>query len=450
MLRMILMGVLFCLDVNKCIQGIKAEMMKEGNCEAGDGTGTCNNIIEQQQQEEEELVPVDRQFKVYFENKSKYRADVYWDDGRFGVMISTLEAHSEGGLSTINTFRGHGFFVTRHGVKEGLFDPSTDKQHKFFPRKPNEKFVIPENAAPSPNPCQDRFSTCAHLNCWDSPGWMIVHCCKSCDKAMDAGRLLDPKIRCSNEHLNITEPVWVPGDLNKLFTSWATQDEFTKYDPKVLSSPMAEHGGKSGPWVITFDDFLDDEEVAALIHGAELVGFERSTNQGAVNELGEMEQVVSTTRTSSNAWCTGQCENLPKVKSITDKIERVTGVPKKNYESFQILQYGHDQFYRRHHDSTGTDTTPPGNRIMTFFLYLSDVEEGGETFFNQLGIAVKPKKGRALVWPSVQNERPDFWDHRMYHEAKDVIKGTKYAANHWIHLNDYVGPNTWGCTGSFA
>ena len=87
---------------------------------------------------------------------------------------------------------------------------------------------------------------------------------------------------------------------------------------------------------------------------------------------------------------------------------------------------------------------------MTFFLYLSDVEEGGETYFNKLDLAVKPKKGRALVWPSVKDDEPDFWDDRMYHEAKDVIKGKKYAANHWIHLNDYMGPNKWGCTGSFS
>ena len=40
-------------------------------------------------------------------------------------------------------------------------------------------------------------------------------------------------------------------------------------------------------------------------------------------------------------------------------------------------------------------------------------------------------QGRALVWPSVMNDDPDATDSRMYHEAKAVIKGTKYAANHW-------------------
>jgi len=262
--------------------------------------------------------------------------------------------------------------------------------------------------------------------------------------------LIDPQIRCSKENLNITDPIWKPGDLNKLFTSWATEERFKEYDPIVLSSPDGAYGGISGPWVMTFDNFLTDEESEALEYGGQISGFQRSTDQGAVNSLGEMEQVVSKSRTSSNAWCREQCEALPGVESSTRKIESVTNIPRKNYESFQILEYNNNQFYRMHHDSTGRDTTPSGPRILTFFLYLSNVEEGGETHFNKLGISVKPSKGKALVWPSVLNDDPSFWDDRMFHEAKSVIQGKKIAANAWIHLNDFVGPNHWGCTGSFS
>jgi prolyl 4-hydroxylase len=82
-------------------------------------------------------------------------------------------------------------------------------------------------------------------------------------------------------------------------------------------------------------------------------------------------------------------------------------------------------------------------------LFPIDVEEGGETAFDKLGIAVKPKKGRALLWPSTLNENPEEVDQRTTHEARPVIKGTKMAANAWIHLYDYHQPNLWGCTGSF-
>ena len=38
---------------------------------------------------------------------------------------------------------------------------------------------------------------------------------------------------------------------------------------------------------------------------------------------------------------------------------------------------------------------------------------------------------RALVCPSVLNDDPNSSDMRMYHEAKEVIKGTNYSSNHW-------------------
>lgn len=92
---------------------------------------------------------------------------------------------------------------------------------------------------------------------------------------------------------------------------------------------------------------------------------------------------------------------------------------------------------------------PSGPRILTFFLYLSDVEEGGETDFPILNISVKPKKGAAVLWPSVMLDDLTKQDPRTVHQAKPVIKGTKYAANSWYHLYNTRKSNLWGCTGSF-
>jgi len=394
-----------------------------------------------------------QQLSVKFINKSTYRADIHWDDGNWGKNVAIVEAR--GGDAIIQTYFGHQFYVTMHGVGAGLYDPDTDDQYRFEVAKPGQTFVIPEGARPSSDPCKDRFAACAREaargTCHQSPGWMIVHCCESCDKDLNSRELIDPNVRCTREKLNMTHTrSWGPGDLNRLFTSWATDERFSEFEPHVLSSPDGSHGGESGPWVMVFDNFLSSDEADALIRGGNMVGFERSTDQGSVNELGEREKLVSMTRTSSNAWCVRQCEELPEVKRVTARIEDVTGIDRDHYESFQILEYGLNQFYRMHHDSSdGKKLQPDGPRILTFFLYLSDVEEGGETHFNKLDISVKPKKGRALVWPSVKDEDPDRMDPRMYHEAKNVIRGKKYAANHWIHLYDYVTPNHWGCTGSF-
>jgi prolyl 4-hydroxylase len=87
-----------------------------------------------------------------------------------------------------------------------------------------------------------------------------------------------------------------------------------------------------------------------------------------------------------------------------------------------------------------------GPRILTFFLYLSDVVGGGGTNFPQLDISVEPKRGRALIWPSVYSADPFKKDPRMMHQALEVTAGTKFAANGWIHMYDYETPQKIGCT----
>jgi prolyl 4-hydroxylase len=45
-----------------------------------------------------------------------------------------------------------------------------------------------------------------------------------------------------------------------------------------------------------------------------------------------------------------------------------------------------------------------------------------------------PKRGRALIWPSVFNDQPDEKDPRTRHQALPVLGGVKYGANAWFHL----------------
>ena len=70
-----------------------------------------------------------------------------------------------------------------------------------------------------------------------------------------------------------------------------------------------------------------------------------------------------------------------------------------------------------------------GVRMMTFFVYLQDVEQGGETYFPHLNLTFTPKLGRVLIWPNVQNENPHAMDWRTEHAALPVKKGIKYAVN---------------------
>lgn len=264
---------------------------------------------------------------------------------------------------------------------------------------------------------------------------MIIYCPQSCN----ACELRDPKLRCNRDFLNISsEPILKAGSINSIF------EKIIDTNGTYGSVTVHSHD----PWVVTFDNFMTDDESNAIIEVVDT--WERSTDTGTMNEYGVEGRTLSTSRTSSNAWCREDCEALPQVQSVIGKIEQVTQIPYDNYESFQILRYETGQFYRAHHDSAESDNELAcGTRILTMFLYLSDVEAGGETAFPMLGLAIKPRKGRAVLWPGVTNLNPAAIDRRTTHEARPVTSGLKYAANSWIHMYNFRQPNKWGCTGAF-
>ena len=83
-------------------------------------------------------------------------------------------------------------------------------------------------------------------------------------------------------------------------------------------------------------------------------------------------------------------------------------------ENFQLMNYGIGGFIELHIDSNSKvknefDYTKPeewliqSERLMTFMVYLSDVEAGGHTVFPNLGLSVPPVRGSALFWHTVNS-----------------------------------------------
>ena len=107
------------------------------------------------------------------------------------------------------------------------------------------------------------------------------------------------------------------------------------------------------------------------------------------------------------------------------------------------------QFYREHHDQNSPRYSAWGPRLYTYFKYLSDRDdtglEGGETRFTKLNISVTPKRGSAILWPSVHSDNPWETEDKTYHEAVTVSKGEKYAANFWIHMFEFQKMLQNGC-----
>jgi hypothetical protein len=75
-------------------------------------------------------------------------------------------------------------------------------------------------------------------------------------------------------------PAMKPGDLNETFAI-ALRD-FSHLEPFVLSSD---------PWIVVFDKFLSDEEVAALVLRGGNEGFSQSVDAGERMPDGERKEI---------------------------------------------------------------------------------------------------------------------------------------------------------------
>jgi prolyl 4-hydroxylase len=246
-----------------------------------------------------------------------------------------------------------------------------------------------------------------------------------------------------------------PGDLDRIYESITTNPAFEKYGLKVLSRPSYAPGDTAettdyqlGPWIVVFDNAVTDEEADRFIELGSKLGYTKSTTNvvGKHENDGTLTTLEIAGRTSTTAWCFFECAEDPTVQRVMNRIAAITGIAETNYEHVQILKYEKGQFYRTHNDYIGDQKTrQPGVRILTFYFYLSDVDEGGGTNFPNLNLTVAPKKGRAVLWPSVLNDDPNSEDTRTNHEALAVVRGVKYGFNSWIHQRDFKGAVERGC-----
>ncbi|KAM0967594.1 hypothetical protein FF1_016108 [Malus domestica] len=162
----------------------------------------------------------------------------------------------------------------------------------------------------------------------------------------------------------------------------------------------------------------------------------------------------SSVRTSSGMFLRRGRDKI--IRDIEKRIADFTFIPVEHGDGLQVLHYEVGQKYDAHFDYFADEfnTKNGGQRVATLLMYLSDVEEGGETVFptakgsissvpwwNELsecgkqGLALKPKMGDALLFWSM---RPDATlDPSSLHGACPVIRGNKWSCTKWMHLQEY-------------
>jgi prolyl 4-hydroxylase len=242
--------------------------------------------------------------------------------------------------------------------------------------------------------------------------------------------------------------------------------------PRHQVAPAAKHpGGVSilswNPRVFHYKQFLSDGEcnhLMALASG----NMAPSTIMLPTGEIHKDGY-----RTSKQAWVNKSHDAA--VTEIEARIATWAMLPVENGEDLQVALYEEGETFKEHYDFFhGNLTSPGGQRVATVIMYLSDVESGGETMFprstrlngggssnngsssahhsemrddtswspcGKIGeVSVKPRKGDAILFFSLTPSA--VADYLSLHVGCPVVKGKKWTATKWIHLEPFeqTGP----------
>ncbi|PHT56446.1 Prolyl 4-hydroxylase 5 [Capsicum baccatum] len=216
--------------------------------------------------------------------------------------------------------------------------------------------------------------------------------------------------------------------------------------------------GKGDQWVevislepraYIYHNFLSKEECEYLISLSK-----PHMQKSSVVDSSTGKSMDSRVRTSSGTFLARGRDKV--IRDIEKRLADFTFIPVEHGEGLQVLHYEVGQKYEPHYDYflDEFNTKNGGQRIATVLMYLSDVEEGGETVFpaakgnysavpwwNELsecgkgGLSVKPKMGDALLFWSM---KPDAsLDPSSLHGGCPVIKGNKWSSTKWMRVHEY-------------
>ncbi|XP_038684938.1 probable prolyl 4-hydroxylase 9 [Tripterygium wilfordii] len=197
------------------------------------------------------------------------------------------------------------------------------------------------------------------------------------------------------------------------------------------------------PRALYFPSFATEEQCKTIVAMAK----KRLQPSTLALRKGETEESTKGTRTSSGTFISGSEDTSGSLEFIEEKIARATMIPRKYGEAFNILRYEIGQKYDSHYDAFNPAEYGPqtSQRVASFLLYLSDVEEGGETMFpfengtrissgydykQCVGLKVKPRRGDGLLFYSLFVN--GTIDQLSLHGSCPVIKGEKWVATKWI------------------
>lgn len=160
-----------------------------------------------------------------------------------------------------------------------------------------------------------------------------------------------------------------------------------------------------------------------------------------------VQAVSNASARTSVALALNQEEDMDFVRPLVERIEDATGLAWHHWEAPVVTKYDPGAIFAKHGDASPTKGTEwkddGGQRILTCICYLNSLKNnasqgdtgGGETYFDQLQVAIEPSPGKALIFVPADWESLDA-DDRTTHESLPPTSSYKWI----VQLFGRVGP----------
>lgn len=249
----------------------------------------------------------------------------------------------------------------------------------------------------------------------------------------------------------IAETSDVPVDDNKVSGTGLTAKDVSESDDQAEDSKLPGAGRVSvaqdvpgpaqikaqlvndAPEMMLYFDFLSPQEAEHLVRLADGRWKRSTTSRAKASELLGSEDKASRgvetegeTRTSSSVFF--DFDEDPVVNRVAARVAHCAGFPLSHVEPLALIRYRPGEYFKQHHDGS--------MRAKTVFVYVNTVEpgSGGETYFPNLGLKIRPKACTAVMWG---NRLPDgSADRRVDHEAMPLVGEdcVKYGMNCFVNI----------------
>jgi prolyl 4-hydroxylase len=185
-----------------------------------------------------------------------------------------------------------------------------------------------------------------------------------------------------------------------------------------LDTPRAE--------IYTAEEFLDEAECAHLV-----ALMRDHLRPSTITVADEPDKFFRRSKT-----CDLGLLGDPLAGRIDRRICDALGIDPSLAEPTQAQRYDVGDEFKAHTDYFEAyelekfSTSEWGQRSWTFMIYLNEPGDGGETAFTSLGLSIKPRAGRALIWHNLLpggEPNPDTIHHGM-----PVAEGTKAIITKWF------------------